>query len=65
MLSKLGVPAYSKVQYGGSDINVVRRHGIDGICIANPMYLAHTTKEYTTVSELQLLEQIVQELMLS
>lgn len=65
VLSKLGVPAYSKVQYGGSDINVVRRHGIDGICIANPMYLAHTTKEYTTVSELQLLERIVQELMLS
>lgn len=65
VLEELGIPGSRKVQYGGSDINVVRRLGIDGICIANPMYLAHTTKEYTKISELAELAAIVRGLMVS
>ena len=65
VLEALDIPKSRKVQYGGSDINVVRRLGIDGICIANPMYLAHTTKEYTKISELAELTAIVRGLMVS
>lgn len=65
VLEELHLPAYQKVQYGGSDINVVRRKGLDGICIANPMYRAHTCAEYTVIRELAELAAIVRGLMLS
>ena len=37
---------------GGSDNNILVDHGIDGIVVACGMNEAHTTKEYTTISEL-------------
>lgn len=65
VLNSLDVPLRGKINFGGSDINVVRRHGIDGICIANPMYAAHTTQETTNIRELELLARIIRGLMLS
>ena len=65
VLAQLGVSKSSRINFGGSDINVVRRLGKDGICIANPMYGAHTTHETTNMKELVLLAEIIQRLMLS
>lgn len=65
VLHDLGVSGSSRVNFGGSDINVVRRLGKDGICIANPMYGAHTTHETTNVKELTLMAEIIRGLMLS
>lgn len=62
-LDRLSIPRGSKKNFGGSDCNVVRRKGIDGICIANPMHDAHTTKEWTTVLEMVQCTAIVKALM--
>ena len=63
VLEQLSIPNGSKKNFGGSDCNVVRRKGIDGICIANPMHDAHTTKEWTTVLEMVQCTAIVKALM--
>ena len=51
-LNKQGKKEIPKKSFGGSDVNVLVRNGIDGLCIYNPMHEIHTVTEYTTVDEL-------------
>ncbi|WP_029318930.1 M20/M25/M40 family metallo-hydrolase [Butyrivibrio sp. AE3004] len=62
-LLKRGVVATAKKSFGGSDVNVLVRHGIDALCIYNPMHDIHTTSEYTTVSELIETKELIKLLM--
>ena len=58
-LAGQGRKAIPKKSFGGSDVNVLVRNGIDGLCIYNPMHEIHTVNEYTTVEELlEMLELI-------
>lgn len=60
---KLGIETFPVATFGGSDVNVMRRNGIAGLCISGAMHKVHTTEEYTTVQELTEAAQIVRELM--
>ena len=62
VLKKTGIQPYAKASFGGSDNNVFIRKGIHGLCIYNPMHQIHTTQEYTTVDELEIMTEIVKEL---
>ncbi|MEE8815607.1 MAG: M20/M25/M40 family metallo-hydrolase [Lachnospiraceae bacterium] len=53
VLESLGIEKRSKATFGGSDVNVFRRHGLSAICAGNAMHAAHTTKEYTNTKELE------------
>lgn len=50
--AKAGVGANIATTFGGSDNNVLAQKGIQGIVIANSMYLIHSTEEYTYVPEM-------------
>ena len=63
-LRQLEITSSKRETFGGSDINVLRRKGIDGVCIANAMYRCHTREEYTRISEMIQCCQIVRCLML-
>ena len=63
-LESLGIPPVLRDSFGGSDNNVLRRQGIDGICIANAMENIHTTNEFTSVDEMAAAAGIVLRLML-
>ena len=64
VLGKLGIKVKEKRSFGGSDNNVFRRKGIDGICIANAMHDIHSTGEYTYIEELKQVLEITKALML-
>ncbi|MCR5468330.1 MAG: M20/M25/M40 family metallo-hydrolase [Lachnospiraceae bacterium] len=64
-LKKMGEKAIPKKSFGGSDNNVLVRHGIDGLCIYNAMHDVHTVKEYTTVEELVKLTELIKTIMIS
>jgi len=49
--------------FGGSDVNVLRRNEIAGLCISGAMHNVHTTSEYTTVQELTEAAEIVKQIM--
>lgn len=51
-LEKQGRRAVAKKSFGGSDINSLIKHGMDGLNIYGPMHNIHTTEEYTTVQEI-------------
>ena len=48
---------------GGSDINSLIKHGMDGLNIYGPMYNIHTTEEYTTVQEIVSFAELLKILM--
>lgn len=63
VLHSLGIRPSRCESFGGSDINVLRRKGIDGICLASAMYRCHTRDEYTKISEMTQCCEIVKRLL--
>lgn len=63
VLDKLGIKMTAKRSFGGSDNNVLRRIGIDGICIANAMHNVHSVNEYTETDEMEQVLKITKLLM--
>ena len=49
---------------GGSDFNTFAEHGIRGIVLSCGMYQPHSTREYTTVEDLEKGAALVEELIL-
>lgn len=50
--AQLGLTARLSPTFGGSDNNVLARHGITGLVVANAMHRCHSCREYTTVEQL-------------
>jgi tripeptide aminopeptidase len=50
--NRLKLPVSLVKTFGGSDMNVIARSGIKGLCIANAMNRVHALDEFTTVAEL-------------
>ncbi|MDD4797377.1 MAG: peptidase T, partial [Eubacteriales bacterium] len=50
--AQLGLTARLLPTFGGSDNNVLARHGITGLVVANAMHRCHSCREYTTVEQL-------------
>lgn len=55
------VPVFEKT-FGGSDNNVFAQHGIEGLVIATSMNQVHSCREYTNLSEIGQVIQILVEL---
>lgn len=49
---KLGLPGRIRTTLGGSDNNILVRHGLTGIVVSTGMYNVHSTGEYTCVEDL-------------
>ncbi len=62
-LGKQGRETLAKKSYGGSDINSLIKHGMDGLNIYGPMYNIHTTEEDTTVQEIVSFAELLKILM--
>lgn len=62
-LAALSLKPIPKKSFGGSDNNILKRRGIDGLCIFNAMHDIHTVNEYTTVEELQKTTELIKLLM--
>ena len=62
-LEKQGKRAAAKKSFGGSDINSLIKHGMDGLNIYGPMHSIHTTEEYTTVREIISFTELIKNLM--
>jgi len=62
-LEKQGRRAVAKKSFGGSDINSLIKHGMDGLNIYGPMHNIHTTEEYTTVQEIADFTELIKILM--
>lgn len=59
-----GIAFAPEISFGGSDCNILRQKGIDGITIANAMWNIHTTDEYTFVGDMAKVTEIIKELMM-
>lgn len=55
------IPVFEKT-FGGSDNNVFAQHGIEGLVIATSMNQVHSCREYTNLSEISQVTQILIEL---
>ena len=55
------IPVFEKT-FGGSDNNVFAQHGIEGLVIATSMNQVHSCREYTNLSEIAQVTQILIEL---
>lgn len=55
------IPVFEKT-FGGSDNNVFAEHGIEGLVIATSMNQVHSCREYTNLSEIAQVAQILIEL---
>lgn len=55
------IPVFEKT-FGGSDNNVFSQHGIEGLVIATSMNQVHSCREYTNLSEIAQVTQILIEL---
>jgi tripeptide aminopeptidase len=64
VLEELGIAPQLQESFGGSDNNVFRREGVDGLCIANAMREIHTLQESTSQAEMTACAEIVLRLML-
>lgn len=64
-LDKHHIEPCDRKSFGGSDNNVLRRNGIEGLCIANAMNKIHSCEEYTNIRDLEKVTAIVRELMLN
>ena len=60
---KLDIPYELSTTLGGSDNNNMEQHGINGLVLAAGMNSCHSCDEYTSVSELEKITEIVIELM--
>ncbi len=60
---KLEIPCNLCATLGGSDNNNMEQHGINGLVLAAGMNSCHSCNEYTSVSELEKITEIVIELM--
>lgn len=56
---KLGLPGTVEKTFGGSDQANLAVHGIQGLVLASAMEKVHSCQEYTTVSEMEKLVEIV------
>lgn len=65
VLKKHHIEPCDRKSFGGSDNNVLRRNGIDGVCIANAMNKIHSCEEYTNIRDLIQVTEIVRDLMLT
>ena len=61
---KLGLTGKLTETFGGSDCNTFAEHGIRGIVLSCGMYQAHSTREYTTVEDLEKGASLVEALIL-
>ena len=61
---KLGLSGELTETFGGSDCNTFAEHGIRGIVLSCGMYQPHSTREYTTVEDLEKGAALVEELIL-
>lgn len=62
-LGNIHIEPFAVPTFGGSDNNVLRRNGIDGLCIFNSMHECHTVREWASADELVSLVKIVKFLM--
>ena len=60
---KLGLPGTVERTFGGSDQANLALHGIDGLVLASAMEQVHSCQEYTSISEMEKLVQIVKLMM--
>lgn len=60
---KMGLSGELKSTFGGSDQSNLSRHGIQGLVLASAMEQVHSCQEYTRVSELERLTELVKCLM--
>ena len=58
------IAGYDAKTFGGSDCNTFAEHGIRGIVLSCGMYQPHSTREYTTVEDLEKGAALVEELIL-
>ncbi|MBQ8909600.1 MAG: M20/M25/M40 family metallo-hydrolase [Oscillospiraceae bacterium] len=63
--SELGLPGHLVPTFGGSDNNYLTQKGIQGIVVATAMNNCHSTREYTTIAELEHAARLALALMLS
>lgn len=60
---KLHIPVSMTTVFGGSDNNVFADYGIKGLVVANAMEKMHSCEEYTEVSEMERITEIVEGLL--
>ncbi len=60
---KVGLPVKLVGTFGMSDCNHLPQHGLEGIVVSSAMWNCHSTQEYTTLSSLCQLTQLVIALM--
>ena len=60
---KLGLPGILKKTFGGSDQNNLSLHGIHGLVLASAMEQVHSCREYTEVSALIRLTELIKALL--
>ena len=63
VLAKKGIVFAAEKSFGGSDCNILRQKGIDGVTIANAMWEIHSVREYTTLDGMVTVTDIVRDLM--
>ncbi|MDD2213580.1 MAG: M20/M25/M40 family metallo-hydrolase [Oscillospiraceae bacterium] len=63
VLARRGLEAYAKPSFGGSDNNILVQQGFSGLCLFNPMHDIHTTHEYTQISELTAMTELLIDLL--
>ena len=62
--ARLGLPGTLEPTFGGSDQSNLALHGISGLVLASAMEQVHSCSEYTTVSELETVTELVKLLMM-
>jgi tripeptide aminopeptidase len=60
---KVQVPPVLSKTFGGSDNNTFQQWGIHGIVLSSAMFMAHSTREYTTIQDLERLTDLTLALM--
>ena len=60
---KMGLPGTIEKTFGGSDQANLAVHGIQGLVLASAMEKVHSCQEYTSVSEMERLKELIKLLM--
>ena len=63
VLKDSGIVFAPEKSFGGSDCNILRQKGIDGVTIANAMWNIHTVSEYTSLDGMAAVTGIIRKLM--
>ena len=58
-IKSLGLKPETINSIGGSDINVIRQNGINGLLIASGSMNAHSNDEYIKIRDLEMIVQII------